>query len=104
MSFRTEITPPARAEVRELSGYLRAQALKIIAALGKEPRPPRARELRGKPNIYRIWLAGRWRIVYEIDEENERLLILRVRSKERIDYESLTSWVHEPEAEYRRNA
>ncbi len=93
MSYRTELTPPAKAEIRALSGYLRSQALKLVAALAEEPRPPRAQELRGKPNIFRIWLAGRWRIVYEIDEETRRVLVLRVRSKDQIDYESLTSWV-----------
>jgi mRNA interferase RelE/StbE len=90
VSYRTDLTPPAKAEIRALPGTLRSQALKLIAALAEEPRPPRARELRGKPNIFRIWLAGRWRIVYEIDEENRRLLVLRVRSKDQIDYESLT--------------
>ena len=100
MSYRIEITPPARAEIRRLSGYLRATALKLIRALGNDPRPPRAKELRAKPNIYRIWLAGRGRIVYEIDEQDSRILILRVRGKDRIDYDTLTSWVHEPEASY----
>ena len=89
MSYRIELTPPARAEIRALSGTLRSQALKLIAALAEDARPPRARELRGKPNIFRIWLAGRWRIVYEIDEENRRLLVLRVRGKDQIDYENL---------------
>jgi mRNA-degrading endonuclease RelE of RelBE toxin-antitoxin system len=55
----------------------------------KTPRPSRAKELRDQPNTYRIWLAGRWRIAYEIDEELERIRILRVRRKEQIDYGSL---------------
>lgn len=55
----------------------------------KTLRPSRAKELRDQPNIYRIWLAGRWRIAYEIDEELERIRILRVRRKEQIDYGSL---------------
>ena len=59
MSYRTELTPPAKAEIRALPGNLRSQALKLIAALAEEARPPRAQELRGKPNIYRIWLAKR---------------------------------------------
>ena len=59
MSYRTELTPPAKAEIRALPDSLRSQALKLIAALAKEARPPQARELRGKPNIYHIWLAER---------------------------------------------
>jgi len=72
-----------------LPGYARAQARQLIRALGDNPRPSRAKELRDKPNIYRIWLAGRWRIAYEVDNELKRIRILRVRSKEQIDYGSL---------------
>ena len=52
--------------------------------------------------MYRIWLAGRWRIAYEVDDESRRVEILRVRRKELMDYESLegSSYVHEPQAEY----
>jgi mRNA-degrading endonuclease RelE of RelBE toxin-antitoxin system len=57
--------------------------------LSQIPRPTRAKELRGKPDIYRIWLAGKWRIVYAIDDDLQLVLILRVRLKDNIDYESL---------------
>jgi len=46
-------------------------------------------KLCGKPGTYRIWLAGRWRIVYQIDDDQQVVVILRVRLKEDIDYESL---------------
>lgn len=89
MGYRIEVPPDVRKEIKALSGHTRAQARQLIRALGENPRPSRAKELRGKPNIYRIWLAGRWRIAYEIDDELERIRILRVRRKERMDYESL---------------
>ncbi len=89
MNYQIEVSPEARKEIKALAGYVRTQARQLIRALGKNPRPPRAKKLRGRPNIYRIWLAGRWRIAYEIDDELEMIRILRVRRKERIDYESL---------------
>lgn len=91
MSYRVEVPPEVRKEIKALPGHVRAQARQLIRSLGENPRPSRAKELRGKPNIYRIWLAGRWRIAYEIDDELERIRVLRVRRKERIDYESLGS-------------
>jgi len=91
VSYRVEAPPEVRKEIKALPGHVRAQARQLIRALGENPRPSRAKELRGKPNIYRIWLAGRWRIAYETDDELERIRILRVRRKERIDYESLRS-------------
>jgi mRNA-degrading endonuclease RelE of RelBE toxin-antitoxin system len=45
--------------------------------------------LRDKPGIYRLWLAGRWRIVYTIDDDLQVVRVVRVRRKEQIDYESL---------------
>ena len=89
MSYRIEVEPPARQEIRALPGYVRAQAEALIDALADDPRPARAKELHGKPGIYRLWLAARWRIVYEIDEDAQVISILRVRRKERIDYQSL---------------
>ncbi len=91
MSYQVEVTPPARREIETLPGYVRAQARQLIGELRVNPKPPRARELRDKPNIYRIWLATKWRIAYKVDEDSKQVLILRVRLKELIDYESLQS-------------
>jgi len=91
VSYRVKVPPEVREEIKALPGHVRAQARQLIRALGENPRPSRARELRGKPNIYRIWLAGRWRIAYEVDDELKRIRVLRVRRKERINYESLRS-------------
>ena len=91
MSYRIKVPPEVRKEIKDLPGHVRAQARQLIRALGQNPRPARANELRGKPNIYRIWLAGRWRVAYEIDDELKQIRILRVRRKEHIDYESLSS-------------
>jgi len=89
MSYRVEISPDAQKEIEALSGNVRAQALKLLRSLGENPRLPRTKELRDKPSVYRIWLARKWRIVYKVDEDPKRILVLRVRRKEQIDYESL---------------
>ena len=89
MSYRIEVSSEVRQEIRTLPGYVRTQARQLIRALGEHPRPSRAKELHGKPNIYRIWLAGQWRIAYDIDDALQRIRILPVRRKEHIDYESL---------------
>jgi plasmid stabilization system protein ParE len=61
----------------------------LIRSLGQVTRPARAAELRGKPGLFRLCLDGRWRIVYQVVEDLQRVRILRVRRKEQIDYESL---------------
>ena len=89
MSYRIEVSPSARQEIRTLPAYVRAQALQLIDELGRDPRPARAKELEDRQNIFRIWLAGRWRIIYAVDDELILVLIMRVRRKEDIDYPSL---------------
>jgi mRNA-degrading endonuclease RelE of RelBE toxin-antitoxin system len=89
VTYRVEVAPPVRQELRQLPGSVRAQAVRLIDALADDPRPLRAQELRGKPQVYRIWLAGRWRIAYQIDDDRRVLRILRVRRKDDIDYETL---------------
>jgi mRNA-degrading endonuclease RelE of RelBE toxin-antitoxin system len=89
VSYQLEVFTTAKAEIRSLPGYVRAQAKQAIAALAHTPRPRGAKELRGKPGVYRLWLAGRWRIVYTIDDDQQVITILRVRRKEQIDYERL---------------
>lgn len=89
MSYRVEVPPPVQQEIKALPGHARAQARQLIRALGGNPRPRRAKELRGKPNVYRIWLAKLWRIAYSVDDELLVVRILHVRRKGQIDYESL---------------
>jgi mRNA-degrading endonuclease RelE of RelBE toxin-antitoxin system len=89
MSYRVEISPEAQEEIKSLSGYVRSAALEMLRALRNEPRPPRAKELHDKPNVYRIWLMKKWRIVYRIEEDSKHVFVLRVRLKKQIDYESV---------------
>jgi hypothetical protein len=48
-----KIVSPAQTEIKELPGNVRAQARQRIRALGEDPHPPRSKELRNKPGIYR---------------------------------------------------
>ena len=89
MSYRIEVSPAAQKELKFLPGYVRSQALQLIDLLAENPKPVRAKELREKRNLYRIWLSKNWRIVYELDDELKVILIMRVRHKEQIDYPSL---------------
>ncbi len=89
MSYRLKSKPEIQKELKRLPSYVRAQAIAAIDALANTPRPSGAKELEGKPSVYRVWLAGRWRIVYQIDDATSTVTILRVRRKEDIDYDSI---------------
>jgi len=89
VSYQIELHREALAELKALPASVRAQAIALIDLLAATPRPPRAKELRDKPGIYRIWLAERWRIAYEIDDEQQTIVVRRIRRKSDIDYDSL---------------
>ena len=89
MRYAIEISPEAQREIKRLPAYVRAQAIELIDDLADNPRPPRAKELREKANIYRIWLAGRWRIVYSIQDGVLLITVIRVRRKSEIDYDEI---------------
>jgi len=89
VSYQVEIARPAQIEIKALPGHVRAQARQLINSLKEIPRPTRAKQLRDKPNIYRLWLVRRWRIAYLIDDDLKLVRVLRIRRKEIIDYETL---------------
>jgi mRNA-degrading endonuclease RelE of RelBE toxin-antitoxin system len=89
VSYQIEFIAESLAEAKKLPAYVRPQVLRSIQDLAQNPRPARARELRDKPGIYRIWVATEWRIVYEIDDDEQIIVIRRIRRKDQIDYDNI---------------
>ncbi|MBO9333400.1 MAG: hypothetical protein J7455_00910 [Roseiflexus sp.] len=58
MSYQIELHREALAELKALPASVRAQATALFDLLATTPRPPRAKDLRDKPGIYRIWLGA----------------------------------------------
>ena len=79
MTYSIEILPAAARELRKLppDGQRRVQAM--IELLSKDPRPPAARKLTGRPE-WRV-RSGDYRVLYEIEES--RLLIVIVTAGHR---------------------
>ncbi len=56
--------------------------MKILEAMKINPFSQLYRKIRGEANLYRIRL-GRFRVLYEIDDQNKRAVVLKIdkRSK-----------------------
>ena len=67
MSYQTRFRREALKELKRLPAHVRAEALEKIEGLAEEPWPARAKELRGKPGFFRLWVAASWRLVYRVD-------------------------------------
>ena len=89
MLYSVSVTADARREIIALPGHVRAQLRTMVSELHLEPRPERAKELRNRPDFYRVWLATKWRVVYAVDDEHQHVVIVRVRLKDQIDYDSI---------------
>jgi mRNA-degrading endonuclease RelE of RelBE toxin-antitoxin system len=78
MSYQVELGEEARRAIRVVPGNYRQRIRRLIDALEANPRPHRAKLLREHANVYRISL-DHWRIVYIVEDELERITIVRVR-------------------------
>lgn len=89
MSYRIEVGRLALRGLKALPGDIRLQARELLLALAIDPRPERAVELQTEPDVYRIWLAGRWRIAYAVEDDRRRIRVLRIRHREDSAFEVL---------------
>jgi len=87
-SYRLSFDRELKRRVSELPGKLRQEVKRRIADLARDPRPAGAVELRGHPDVYRVWLSdARYRLVWQIFEQELRVAIYYAGRKP--DYEAL---------------
>ena len=79
--YRIELRPAAERALRKLDPQVRHRIQGAIALLAKDPRPPSARALQGRPGL-RV-RVGDYRIIYTVD--NDVLLVVVVRLGHRRD-------------------
>lgn len=73
IEFHTEVLKDLQRLPRPAFGA----ALRAIVGLAQNPRPSDTKKLAGSTSDWRIRI-GEYRIVYEIDDPAERVLVLRV--------------------------
>ncbi|MBT8160737.1 MULTISPECIES: type II toxin-antitoxin system RelE/ParE family toxin [Arthrobacter] len=81
MSYRIEIRPAALRALRKVDHQDRARIQGAIALLGRDPRPPGAKSLQGRPGL---WVrVGNYRIIYTV--QGDVLLVVVVKLRRRKD-------------------
>jgi len=76
MAYNLQISRQAQKELSELYGEIYERIRDAIRSLSKNPRPPGCLKLSGKEG-WRI-RVGRYRVVYEIDDDNKIVTILNI--------------------------
>lgn len=78
--YEVEFSRSARRELERLPAEVIPRIVAAIDALRLGPRPRGCRKLAGEETLYRI-RVGDYRVIYEIDDPQRRVLVLRVRHR-----------------------
>lgn len=78
MSHRVVWTTLARRQLRRLPSAIRQAAEADCESLGERTRPRGVKKKRGYRNRWEIRIAYRYRADYEVDDDNQTVLILEV--------------------------
>jgi mRNA interferase RelE/StbE len=70
----------AEQDLKRLSVKNFQRIISHITALSQNPRPPGCRKLFGSKNDWRI-RVGNYRIIYEIDDEEKAVRVMRLRHR-----------------------
>ena len=78
--YEVQFKASAAKEFRKLTLDVRSRLQKAIDGLKTEPRPAATKKLTGEISLYRI-RVGDYRVIYEIDETNQFIVVIRVRHR-----------------------
>lgn len=70
MAYAVVFSRAVRAQIQGLPGYIKSVAKACMVQLSTNPRPD-SRELAGHPGFYRMWLDGRYRLVWHVSDDDQ---------------------------------
>lgn len=79
-SYKVEFTRRAEKELRKIDSRYIPRIIEAIESLGSHPRPVGCTKLEGSEDTYRI-RVGNYRVIYEIEDGNLVILVIRVRHR-----------------------
>lgn len=89
MTYWVRLSKAIQQQLQALPGHVRPTARQRILALAEDPQPADAKELEGHSSYYRIWIHGRFRIVWQVIEDEQIVDLLYVGPKLPDLYEQL---------------
>jgi mRNA interferase RelE/StbE len=82
--YRIELVPEAEKSLARLVPKQRQRLARKIDDLAENPRPLSCKKLKGSdPPLYRI-VAGDYRVLYSVDDDDAAVLIVRVGDRESV--------------------
>ena len=94
MAYQLWIKDEAKAEVRQLPGYIRQRIRRAITDLSLNPRPHYSQQMKLPEDVeleVRRLRLEQWRVIYVVDEAWTEVGVLAVRKRPPYDYEDLAA-------------
>ena len=83
MTYNVTLAPPAARQLPKFDPQVRRRVQAVLELPAEGPRPPAATQLVGGPGEWRV-RTGDYRIVYEIEDEQPLVLVLRIAHRREI--------------------
>ena len=80
MAYEIRVSRPVEREVRALPQQVRDRLRSAVRELAENPRPAGCEKLAGTNDRYRI-RVGDYRVVYEINDDEQQILVETVRHR-----------------------
>ena len=87
-TYRVELSPAVQRQARRLERQDARRVRDALRGLAIDPRPAGSTKLTGFAAVWRV-RAGRLRIIYEIHDDERRLMVLRVARRDKRTYRDL---------------
>lgn len=84
MAYQVVLRPNAERSLRKLDPSVSRRIARRIDRLAADPRPPDARQLKGKPaGVLRVRI-GDWRLLYRVDDGRLTILVIDLGHRSKI--------------------
>lgn len=78
MAYEVGFKPAALRQLRKLNAETQATIVEKVEALADDPRPEGCKKLKGEKDLYRIRVLKNYRVVYEIQDEQLVVTVIKV--------------------------
>jgi mRNA interferase RelE/StbE len=78
MSYEVAFKPAALRQLRKLDVDVQVSIVVAIESLAEYPRPEGCKKLKGETDLYRIRVANKYRVVYQIQDNQLLITVVKV--------------------------
>jgi len=78
MAYEIGFKSAALRQLRKLNTEVQVAVIRAVEDLANNPRPEGCKKLKGELSLYRIRVAGNYRVIYEIQDKQLVIAIVKI--------------------------